>query len=310
MNFDLIYGLPYQTPASFERTLDHVVGLRPTASRSTPTPTCPGSPSTERLRAHGPARAGASSRCLPALARLRRRRLRVHRPRPLRAADDELGRALERARCTATSWATPRRRRATWSRSASRASATSRGCSCRTPRSRPRYYEALDAGRFPTERGYVLDEDDALRRHVITELMCNGHLDVREVERRFGVTFAEYFAPELADLAAPGSPQADGLVRVDADALDVTPVGGCSCATSAWCSTATCAPAPRRHAGLQPHGMSAPRVVVVGAGAPASPPRSRWPTTPPGPGSPSSSASSRRHRGSAATSSRRVWTAS
>ena len=50
------------------------------------------------------------------------------------------------------------------------------------------YYEALEAGRFPTERGYVLDEDDALRRHVITELMCNGHLDVRDVERRFGVT--------------------------------------------------------------------------------------------------------------------------
>ncbi len=49
------------------------------------------------------------------------------------------------------------------------------------------YYEALDAGRFPIERGYVLDADDALRRHVITELMCNGHLDVREVERRFGV---------------------------------------------------------------------------------------------------------------------------
>ena len=57
------------------------------------------------------------------------------------------------------------------------------------------YYEALDAGRFPIERGYVLDDDDALRRHVITELMCNGHLDVREVERRFGINFAEYFAP-------------------------------------------------------------------------------------------------------------------
>ena len=78
------------------------------------------------------------------------------------------------------------------------------------------YYEALDAGRFPTERGYVLDDDDAVRRHVITSLMCNGHLDVREVEARFGVAFAEYFAAELAELTAPGSPQADGLVEVGA----------------------------------------------------------------------------------------------
>ena len=109
----------------------------------------------------------------------------------------------------------------------------------------PEYYAALDAGRFPIERGYALDEDDAIRRHVITELMCNGRLDIRDVERRFGVTFAEYFAPELADLAAPGSPAADGLVagrrrRARRDAGRA----GCSCATSAWCSIATCAPAP------------------------------------------------------------------
>ena len=35
-------------------------------------------------------------------------------------------------------------------------------------------------GRFPIERGYALDDDDEIRRHVITELMCNFHLDVAE----------------------------------------------------------------------------------------------------------------------------------
>ena len=89
----------------------------------------------------------------------------------------------------------------------------------------PEYYAAVDAGRFPTERGYALDDDDALRRFVITALMCNGRVDIREVENRFDVNFAEYFAAELADLAAPGSPRADGLVEVDADAIEVTPVG-------------------------------------------------------------------------------------
>ena len=49
------------------------------------------------------------------------------------------------------------------------------------------YYAALDEGRFPIERGYALDRDDEIRRHVITELMCNGYLDVADVERRFGI---------------------------------------------------------------------------------------------------------------------------
>ncbi len=52
------------------------------------------------------------------------------------------------------------------------------------------YYATLDNGKFPIERGYVLDADDLLRRFVITQLMCNFHLDIREVERRFGIAFA------------------------------------------------------------------------------------------------------------------------
>ena len=87
------------------------------------------------------------------------------------------------------------------------------------------YYEALDAGRFPIERGYALDADDLLRRHVITELMCNGYLDTGNVERRWGISFTEYFADELRALTAPVSPAADGLVEVNARAITVTPLG-------------------------------------------------------------------------------------
>lgn len=87
------------------------------------------------------------------------------------------------------------------------------------------YYEALDAGRFPVERGYALDADDAVRRFVITELMCNFHLERRVVEARFGIDFAQYFARELDQLTGPGSPVADGLVHVDERAIDVTAVG-------------------------------------------------------------------------------------
>ena len=81
----------------------------------------------------------------------------------------------------------------------------------------------MTAERFPVERGYRLDADDTVRRHVITELMCNFHLDRRDVERRFDISFASYFAPELAELT--GAPAADGLIEVTPGTLDVTPLG-------------------------------------------------------------------------------------
>ena len=87
------------------------------------------------------------------------------------------------------------------------------------------YYAALDQGRFPIDRGYALSDDDVIRRHVITELMCNGYLDVVATETRFGIAFEQYFADELAALTGPDSPAADGLIDVRPAALDVTPVG-------------------------------------------------------------------------------------
>jgi len=87
----------------------------------------------------------------------------------------------------------------------------------------PRYYEAIDAGRFPIERGYLLSDDDLLRRHVITQLMCNFHVDTRAVNERFGIDFDRYFAPELDELAA--GPAADGFLEIGKDALSVTPRG-------------------------------------------------------------------------------------
>lgn len=89
----------------------------------------------------------------------------------------------------------------------------------------PAYYQALDENRLPVERGVRLDEADIVRRHVIMNLMCNLYLDIREVEKQFGLSFAAEFAPELAALSGPDSPVADGLVRVTPDAIEVTPLG-------------------------------------------------------------------------------------
>jgi oxygen-independent coproporphyrinogen-3 oxidase len=227
LNIDLIYGLPYQTEAGFQHTLDLVVGLRPERvavysfayvpwmaahMKRLPEEGLPGPELKIALLARAQQAFGGAGYLQIGMD---------HFALP----EDELGRALETR--------TLHRNFMGYTVQSARdmvavgvsAIGDVQGLLVQNTKKLTEYYEALDAGRFPTERGYVRDADDALRRHVITELMCNGHLDVPEVERQFDVRFADYFADELAALAAPGAPQADGLVEVDAAALDVTPVG-------------------------------------------------------------------------------------
>jgi oxygen-independent coproporphyrinogen-3 oxidase len=59
------------------------------------------------------------------------------------------------------------------------------------------YYEALDAGRLPVARGYVLDHDDRVRQYVIQQIMCNFRVSKADVEQRFGVDFDTYFQRSL-----------------------------------------------------------------------------------------------------------------
>jgi oxygen-independent coproporphyrinogen-3 oxidase len=85
------------------------------------------------------------------------------------------------------------------------------------------YYATLDRERLPIERGYPLDEDDLVRRFVITEIMCNLRLDVPALERRFGIEFSRYFERELRELRE--GPLKDGLLELEPDRLEVTARG-------------------------------------------------------------------------------------
>jgi oxygen-independent coproporphyrinogen-3 oxidase len=100
-----------------------------------------------------------------------------------------------------------------------------RGAFAQNVKKLPPYYDAVSAGRFPIERGYALSADDLVRRYVITELMCNFHVDRAAVGTRFGVEFDAYFAGELARLNEPAGPVADGFLELDETGLTVTPRG-------------------------------------------------------------------------------------
>ena len=84
------------------------------------------------------------------------------------------------------------------------------------------YGAAIQEDRFATCRGLDMSPEDHLRRDVILGLMCHFRLDKREVERKHGIDFDQFFAADLPKLAPMID---DGLVEDTPDRIEVTPLG-------------------------------------------------------------------------------------
>ncbi len=84
------------------------------------------------------------------------------------------------------------------------------------------YYAALDAGKLPLARGYILTDDDKIRRETIMRLMCDLGLDYASMSRLLGLDFAKHFAPELESL---DDMEADGLLVKTPGGVAVTDFG-------------------------------------------------------------------------------------
>jgi len=84
------------------------------------------------------------------------------------------------------------------------------------------YYAALDEERLPIANGYVLNEEDQIRRKVIMRLMCDMKLDFGAMSNSLGLDFAEHFQPELSKVHEL---EADGLVHSGQNGFEVTDLG-------------------------------------------------------------------------------------
>ncbi|MGH9723923.1 MAG: oxygen-independent coproporphyrinogen III oxidase, partial [Candidatus Acidiferrales bacterium] len=84
-------------------------------------------------------------------------------------------------------------------------------------------YESSVAQRgIATTRGYRLSQDDVIRRAVIGRLLCHTVIPQEEVEREFSISFDEYFREELLKLAEFRD---EGLVELRPGEIRVTPLG-------------------------------------------------------------------------------------
>jgi len=84
------------------------------------------------------------------------------------------------------------------------------------------YYNAIDQGILPTTKGYLLTDDDHIRREVIMKLMCNFELNFKDIENQFSIDFKKYFAWGLNNLSEM---QNDDLLEINIDSIKVKNMG-------------------------------------------------------------------------------------
>jgi len=84
------------------------------------------------------------------------------------------------------------------------------------------YSDLLHQGKLPVVKGVALTRDDLARRSIIMALMCQGRVEMADIEEVHLLNFSSYFARELIQLKAFVEP---GLVKLDAYSIEVTPHG-------------------------------------------------------------------------------------
>ncbi len=94
------------------------------------------------------------------------------------------------------------------------------------------YYAALKQDQLPLQRGYELNDDDCLRRDVISALMCHNRIDIAAIEQAHGIVFNDYFADAIAKLEEM---VADGLVEISDAAITLKPQGNLMMRNVAMC---------------------------------------------------------------------------
>jgi oxygen-independent coproporphyrinogen III oxidase len=86
----------------------------------------------------------------------------------------------------------------------------------------PAYEKAVAARGIATMRGYRLSPDDRIRRAVIGRLLCHTVIVKREIDQEFEIDFDRYFASELGNLKPISE---EGMVTLTPDEIRVTPLG-------------------------------------------------------------------------------------
>lgn len=224
LNIDLIYGLPYQTPQTFEHTIDDVLTLRPDRFAVF---------SYAHVPWIKPAQKILEKTALPtAEVKLQLLKLTIEKLTGsgyvyigmdhFARADDELAVAQRQKTLQRNFQGYSTRGGADIYAFGMSSISQADGIYWQNVKELPDYYAAVDEGRWPIARSYVLSEEDHLRRQTIMRVMCDLGLDYADMSRKLGVNFRDHFAGEIASF---DEMEADGLVVRSDRGLTVTDAG-------------------------------------------------------------------------------------
>ena len=253
VSVDLIYGLPFQTPQSWARTLDLVVAAKPDRIAAYSYAHLP-----SRFKAQRHIDASRLPTAREKLALLGQTVERFTRAGydyvgmdHFALPDDELAQARRRGTLHRNFQGYSTRGGLELVGLGMTAIGSLDDTYSQNARRIDHYYAALDAGRLPLEKGLRLDPEDRLRRDVIMDLMCRDGVNFADIGARHGVNFRTHFATELDRLRAL---EDDGLVECEAGGIRVTPAGRLLLRAIAGVFDAYALPqaadAPRRHSAV------------------------------------------------------------
>jgi oxygen-independent coproporphyrinogen-3 oxidase len=225
INVDLIFGLPLQTPASFARTIDEVLGLEPDRLSVFSYAHVPWIKPAQKILEDRHALPGAEAKL--AMFAVAHEKLTAagyidigldHFARP----DDELAVAQREGTLHRNFQGYSTRGGASLYAFGISSISSTADTYRQNFKSLDEWRAALDAGRLPTERGLRLTDEDRRRRTIIMRLMCDRRLDFAALSRSLGVDFAKNYAAELASLT---DLEADGIVIRTPRGVEVTRLG-------------------------------------------------------------------------------------
>ena len=224
VNVDLIYGLPKQTPESFDRTLKQVNDLRPDRIALYAYAHLPErfKPQRRILAAELPvasSKIAMLSRSMDALMNAGYVYVGMdHFALP----DDALAVAKRQGRLHRNFQGYSTQPDCDLIGLGVSAIGRMGGTYSQNAKTMEEYVDMLDNGQLPIVKGLALSRDDLIRRAWIMAIMCQGHVQYDAFNEAWLIDAKKYFASEISQLE---SLQTQGLVELSDGGLQVTPMG-------------------------------------------------------------------------------------
>ena len=225
VNLDLIYGLPYQTPATWTRTLERILAIHPDRMAVFGFAYVPWAKPHQRLLPQEalPRTEQRVELFLGAVEAFARGGYRLIGLDHFALESDELARAQDGGYLYRNFQGyTVRPADDTVAFGISSIGDIGGAYAQNVHRLRE-WTDKVEAGALPIERGAAMSDDDVMRRFAINRVMCLLRLDLREIAERFGPAARAALEVDLA--AGKQELVDDGLVSFDGDVLQVKPLG-------------------------------------------------------------------------------------